>query len=154
HDFGVFAIALVLGGISLTYGNALVSTPATVFIPRLKSPGAIDFQDVVFGSMALMISAAIAIIVTAGLYLAVGQLAEAIAGGTFSGLWTLRNHARCAMFARRTMAAATLSDFSYSASGILLVGGVLWLKPDLPRLTAVLLALAGASIVAICVALR
>jgi O-antigen/teichoic acid export membrane protein len=79
---------------------------------------------------------------------------EAIAGGTFIGLWTLRNHVRSAMFARRAMAAATLSDFSYSVSGILLVAGVLWLLPDLPQLSGVLLALAGANIVAILVALR
>ena len=51
HDFGIFAIAFVLGGISLTYGNALVSTPAAVLMPRLKSRGAVDFQDVVFGSI-------------------------------------------------------------------------------------------------------
>src|SRR5204863_3233734 len=121
------------------YGNALVSTPAAVFIPRLKSPRAVDFQDVVFGSIALMIAAGIAIIVTAGLWLAVGQLAEAVAGGAFAGLWTLRNHVRNVMFARRAMAAATLSDFSYSASGALFVGGVLLLLPDLPQLTGVLL---------------
>ena len=154
HDFGVFAIAFVLGGISLTYGNALVSTPATVLMPRLKSPGAIDFLDVAFGSMALMISAGIGIIVAAGLYVAVGHLAEAIVGGTFTGLWTLRNHVRSVMFARRAVAAATLSDFSYSASGILFVGTVLWLLPDLPQLTGVLLALTGANILAILVALR
>ena len=154
HDFGVFAIAFVLGGISLTYGNALVSIPAAVLIPRLKSRGAVDFQDVVFGSIALMISAAIAIIVSAGLWLAVGQLAEATAGGAFAGFWTLRNHVRNVMFARRAMAGATLSDFSYSMTGILVVGGVLGLLPDLPHLTGVLLALTGANIVAIFVALR
>src|SRR5581483_7897984 len=153
HDYGVFAIALILGGIALTYGNALVSTPATVFMPRLKSPGAVDFQDVVFGSVAVVIAAGIAVIVAVGLYLSVGQLAEAIAGGAFIGLWTLRNHVRCTMFARRTMAAATLSDFSYSASGIVFVGGVLWRLPGLPQLTGVLLALIGANVVAILVAL-
>src|ERR1041385_8695483 len=149
HDFGVFAIAFVLGGISLTYGNALVSTPAAVLIPRLKSRGAVDFQDVVFGSIALMISVGIATIVSVGLWLAVGQLAEAIAGGTFAGVWMLRNHVRNVMFARCAMAAATLSDFSYSMTGILVVGGVLGLLPNLPQLTGVLLALTGANIVAI-----
>ena len=44
HDFGIFAIAFVLGGLSLTYGNALVSTPAAVLIPRLKSGRAADFR--------------------------------------------------------------------------------------------------------------
>ncbi len=154
HDFGVFAIAFVLGGISLTYGNALVSTPAAVLIPRLKSARAADFQDVMLGSIALVISAAIAIVVTAGLWLATGQMVEAIAGGAFSGLWTLRNHVRSVMFARHAMVAATLSDFSYTLSGVLLVGGVLWLLPDVPQLTGVLLALTAANIVGVFVALR
>ena len=154
HDFGVFAIAFVLGGISLTYGNALVSTPAAVMMPRLKSRGAVDFQDVMLGSIALMISAGIAIIVTAGLWFATGQMAEAIAGGAFSGLWTLRNHVRSVMFARHAMISATLSDVSYTVTGVLSVGGVLLLLPDFPQLTGVLLALTAANIVGVFVALR
>ena len=154
HDFGVFAIAFVLGGISLTYGNALVSTPAAVMMPRLKSRGAVDFQDVMLGSIALMISAGIAIIVTAGLWFATGQMAEAIAGGAFSGLWTLRNHVRSVMFARHALISATLSDVSYTATGVISVGGVLLLLPDFPQLTGVLLALTAANIVGVFVALR
>ena len=154
HDFGIFAIAFVLGGLSLTYGNALVSTPAAVLIPRLKSGRAADFQEVVFGSIALLISALIAIIVLAGLWFATGQTPEAVAGGAFAGLWTLRNHVRCVMFARHAMVAATLSDFSYSTSGVLFIGAVLFLLPDLPQLTGVLLALTLANIVAVFVALR
>ncbi|TMJ02052.1 MAG: hypothetical protein E6G97_14600 [Alphaproteobacteria bacterium] len=154
HDFGIFAIAFVLGGISLTYGNALVSTPAAVLIPRLKSRWAADFHEVVFGSIALAIAAGIALVVTAGLWLATGQMTEAIAGGAFAGLWTLRNHLRCVMFARHAIVAATLSDFSYSMSGVLFVAGALVLLPDLPQLTGVLLALTAANIVAVFVALR
>ncbi len=154
HDFGVFAIAFVLGGISLTYGNALVSTPAAVMMPRLKSRGAVDFQDVMLGSIALVISTGIAIIVAAGLWFATGQMAEAIAGGAFSGLWTLRNHVRSVMFARHAMISATLSDVSYTVTGVVSVGGVLLLLPDFPRLTGVLLALTAANIVGVLVALR
>jgi D-aspartate ligase len=154
HDFGIFAIAFILGGISLTYGNALVSTPATMPMSRLKSPGAVDFQDVAFGSMALVISAGIAVIVMTGLWFAVGQMAEAIAGGTFTGLWTLRNHVRSVMFARHAMVAATLSDLTYAVSGILFVAIVLLLLPELPQLSGALLALTCANIVAIFVALR
>ena len=55
---------------------------------------------------------------------------------------------------RSVAVAATLSDFSYSASGVLFIGAVLFLLPDLPQLTGVLLALTLANIVAIFVALR
>lgn len=154
HDFGVFAIAFVLGGISLTYGNALVTTPAAVLIPRLKTTHAANFQEVLFGSVALVISVLIAIIVAAGLWFATGQMMEGIAGGAFSGLWTLRNHVRCVLFARHAITAAALSDFSYAATGILLVSGVLLLPSDLPQLAGVLLALTATNMVAIFVALR
>ena len=56
HDFGIFAIAFVLGGIALTYGNAFVTVPATVRLARMKSRGAVDYLDVVFGSIALLVS--------------------------------------------------------------------------------------------------
>lgn len=154
HDFGVFAIAFVLSGIALTYGNAMVSTPAAVLIARLKNTRAANFQDVMFGSITLVISASIAIIVAAGLWFATGQGAEAIAGGAFSGLWTLRNHVRNVMFARQAMAAATLSDFSYTITAVFSVGWVLFQLADFPHLTGVLLALTTANIVAIFVALR
>src|SRR5215213_9545871 len=154
HDFGIFAIAFVLGGISLTYGNALVSTPAAVLIPRLTSARAADLQEVVFGSIALAISAALAIIVAASLWLATAPVAEAIAGGAFAGLWTLRNHLRCVMFARHAIVPATLSDFSYTVTGVLCVAGALLLLPNFPQLTGVLLALTFANVVAVFVALR
>ena len=70
---------MVLGGIALSYGNALVSIPATVHMPRLKSPGAVDYQDVVFSSIALVISVGIALIVAVGLWLTVRHVAEALA---------------------------------------------------------------------------
>src|SRR5437879_1099 len=127
YDFGLFAIVFVLGGIALSYGNALVSIPATVHMPRLKSPGAVNYQDVVFSSIALVISAAIALVVAVGLWLTVRHLAEALAGGAFIGLWTFRNHVRSVLFARHAIIKATLSDFSYAASGRLLVSGLLWI---------------------------
>jgi O-antigen/teichoic acid export membrane protein len=154
YDFGLFAIVFVLGGIALSYGNALVSIPATVHMPRLKSPGAVNYQDVVFSSIALVISAGIASIVAAGLWLTVGHAAEALAGGAFIGLWTFRNHVRSVLFARHTVVKATMSDFSYAASGILLVAGLLWIGADFHNVTAVFCVLVIANLAAIVVALR
>ena len=154
YDFGLFAIVFVLGGIALSYGNALVSVPATVHMPRFKSPGAVNYQDVVFSSIALVISATIAVIAAVGLQVTVGHMVEALAGGTFIGLLTLRNHVRSVMFARRRMTAATVSDFSYAASGLLLVVGLLWLGPETHNVASVLGALSIANVVAIYVALQ
>ncbi len=152
HDFGIFAIAFVLGGIALTYGNAFVTVPATVRLARLKSRGALDYLDVVFGSIALLVSIAATLLAALALWLTTGHGLEALAGGAFAGTWTLRNHVRTVMFARRAMAASVASDFSYSASGIAFVAALLW-QNDI-SVTTVLSALAAANIVAIGVALR
>ncbi|HKS61052.1 MAG TPA: hypothetical protein VJT13_05105 [Xanthobacteraceae bacterium] len=154
YDFGVFAIAFVLGGISVNYVNALVAVPAAVHMPRLKSPGAVNFQDVVFGSVATVFACLIGVVVSAGLFVTLGHGIEALAGGAFVGLWMLRFHLRTAMFARRATAAVTLSDVSYTASGIALVAAALWLDQEGERVTSVLAALAIANLVAIGVALR
>lgn len=153
YDFGLFAIAFILGGISLTYGNALISVPATVRLARQKRDNTANYLDVVFGTIALLISVAIALIASAALWLITGSGVEALASGAFVGLWTLRNHVRSMMFARKAMAAAVLSDFGYSASGISLIAGILFMG-RVTDVTNVLAALAVANLLGICVALR
>lgn len=153
YEYGVFAIVLILGGISLTYGNALVSVPAAVHLPKLRSPGAVDFQDVVFGSFATAISAALAIIIAAGLWLTVGRPLEAAIGGALVGLWTLRNHVRVTLFARQAMVLTALSDLSYAAGGGAMIAILFWLRSGALQVPAVLAVLAAANAIAIMVAL-
>jgi O-antigen/teichoic acid export membrane protein len=153
YDYGVFAIVFILGGISLNYGNALVSLPANIHIARAKSVRAANFDDVVFGSVALSIGAAACLVVAIGLFVTIRNPGEAIAGGLFVALWTLRNHVRNVMFARQAMATAVLADFSYAAFGAALVGALFWLRPDAVQATSVLLTLAVANVVGIAVAL-
>ena len=66
----------------------------------------------------------------------------------------LRFHIRIAMFARRATGAVTLSDISYTTSGVALVAAALWLDQEGERVTSVLAALAVANVIAIGVALR
>jgi O-antigen/teichoic acid export membrane protein len=153
YDYGVFAIVFILGGISLTYGNAMVSIPANVHIARLNGANAADFYDVVFGSVALVVCGVAAVMVTAGLALTIRNLAEAGAGGLFTGLWTLRNHLRNTMFARQAMSTGTLSDLCYAAAGIMLIVGLWWFRADALNATVVLLVLACANVIGIAVAL-
>jgi O-antigen/teichoic acid export membrane protein len=108
----------------------------------------------VFGSVALLASVAVAVAVASGLMITLGRATESLAGGALVGLWMLRNHVRTALFARRITSAATLSDVTYTAVGVALVGLFLWLDRDSERVTGVLGALAVANLVAICVALR
>jgi O-antigen/teichoic acid export membrane protein len=153
YDYGVFAIVFILGGISVTYGNALVSIPANVHIARLRSPGAVNFQDVAFGSVALAVCCGMAVIVALGLWLTIDRLGESLAGGAFVGMWTLRNHVRSAMFARQHIYTVTLSDISYTAAGVVLVAALLYLGTSVPQATMILLFLALANAVGTGVAL-
>lgn len=67
YDYGLFAIVFALGSLALTYSNALVATPVSVALPRLRRPGAADVQDGVFGTVAVASSAVLALATGAGL---------------------------------------------------------------------------------------
>jgi len=153
YDFGVFAIVFVLGGISLTYGNALISVPATIELARQKSTRAFDYLDAVFGTVAFLISIAIAVIIAGGLWLTIGIGSEALAGGAFVGSWTLRNHIRAVMFARYAPEAATLSHLGYSMTAVIPIVGILVLGRALD-VTSVLTALVIGNLVGCYLPLR
>src|SRR5215470_5556541 len=153
YDYGVFAVVFILGGISITYGNALVSIPANIRIAQQRSPRTVAFLDVAFGSIALSICLGVAVIVATGLWLTIDRPGESLAGGAFVGIWTLRNHVRSTMFARQRPSTVTLSDGFYTATGAALVAGLLWLRPVVPQATMILLLLTVANAVAITAAL-
>jgi O-antigen/teichoic acid export membrane protein len=153
YDYGVFAIVFILGGISITYGNSLVSIPANIRIARLRSLRTVAFLDAAFGSVALSICLGVAVIVASGLWLTIDRPGESLAGGAFVGIWTLRNHVRSTMFARQRASTVTLSDAFYTATGAALVAGLLYLRPVVPQATTILLLLTAANAVAITVAL-
>ena len=154
HDFGIFAIAFVLGGISLTYGNALVSIPAAVShsatqesrCGRFSGSGVrLDRADDLGGHRHYRHGRPVACRRAVGgsdCGRHVRRPVDAAQSRAQRDVCTSRNGGRYAV-------GLQLFD-----DGVLLVGGVLGLLPDLPQLTGVLLALTGANIVAIFVALR
>ena len=60
HDYGVFAIIFIVGGVSLTYIRAMAAVPATLFLPRGLGRRAERGFDVTFGSVGALIAAVIA----------------------------------------------------------------------------------------------
>jgi O-antigen/teichoic acid export membrane protein len=149
RDFGVFAIVMVIGGLSLAYIRALTGMPATVLIGRSRTRLAADAYDVTFGSGAALLSVLIAICVD--LLLNVWLDAGAFAGGCFVGLWSMRSYLRMACFARRQQMAATVGDLAFILSGAV-IAFALWGNGEglLPR---VFLALAAANGISIAVML-
>ena len=56
HDYGVFAIAMVIGGLSLTYIRALTGMPASIWVGQSRDRPAATGYEVMFGSAALALS--------------------------------------------------------------------------------------------------
>jgi len=115
HDYGVFAIVMVIGGLGLTYIRALTAMPASIWIGRSRSAGAAAAYDVTFGSGAFVLAAIIGL--TVALVLRVWLDADALAGGVFVGLWSLRSHLRTSIFARGRATPVAISDAAYTMSG-------------------------------------
>ncbi|MGO9686889.1 MAG: hypothetical protein ACLPTZ_30685 [Beijerinckiaceae bacterium] len=115
RDFGIFAIVMVIGGLSLTYVRGLTAMPASIWIGRSLTRGAADAYDVMFGSGAVLLSVLAAIGVDALLHVWSGAYAHA--GGCFVGLWALRSHLRTTFFARGRQNAVIISDLAFILSG-------------------------------------
>ena len=120
HDYGVFAIAMVIGGISLTYIRALTGMPASIWVGQSRDRLAATGYEVMFGSAAVALSVIIAVIVATILQLWIGFAAAS--GGLFVGLWSLRSHLRTALFARSGQRAVAAGDLSFAAGGAGLTG--------------------------------
>jgi O-antigen/teichoic acid export membrane protein len=143
HDYGVFAIAMVIGGLSLTYIRALTGMPASIWVGQSRDRPAATGYEVMFGSAALALSTIIAIIVATILQLWIGV--AAVSGGLFVGLWSLRSHLRTALFARSGQRAVAAGDLSFAAGGTGLTGLLLLSGGENPLQGAFLvLALANA----------
>jgi O-antigen/teichoic acid export membrane protein len=150
HDYGVFAIAFLAGGIALTYVRALAGVPISTFLPAQRHRRAGRAIEVTFGSGALIVSAAFGL-GFAG-FLLITDTVNPLAGGAFVALWCLRSYLRLALYAKNLTAFATACDIAFAASGIalafLLVRG-----DDAARTDGVFVALACAHAIGVATAL-
>jgi O-antigen/teichoic acid export membrane protein len=130
HDYGVFAIVMVIGGVGLTYIRSLTAMPASIWIGQSQSRAGADAYEVTFGSGATLLSALMAVAIALVLRFWADRGA-AIAGGCFIGLWSLRSHLRTTFFARGRQRIVGFSDLVFTLSGASLAGVALWAGGDL-----------------------
>lgn len=143
RDFGIFAIVMVIGGLSLTYIRALAGMPASIRIGRSRTRAAADAYEVTFGSGAVLLSAVAAIGVDVLLHGWVDK--GALAGGCFVGLWSTRSYLRTAHFARGRRKSVVLADLIFVLSGAILASRTLWMgSTDVLENTFLVLAVANA----------
>lgn len=119
HDYGLFAMVFVLGGVGLTLVRALAGVPAATGIPQARSARAARALAVSFGTGAGVLSLALAGLTAAALLPVIGR--DALAAGAFVGLWSLRSYLRIVLFARRRAALAGASDLAFTVSGTLML---------------------------------
>ncbi|WP_245524283.1 hypothetical protein [Methylobacterium nonmethylotrophicum] len=118
HDYGLFAIVFTCGAVGVAYIRALVSVPATLFLSRSLGRPSERGYDVVFGSGALLVAAAMGGLAAAVLVPIMGV--GALAAGAFIALYAFRSHLRIVLLARKAPRIAGLSDTVYAGLGLAL----------------------------------
>ncbi|RTM10822.1 MAG: hypothetical protein EKK31_01630 [Hyphomicrobiales bacterium] len=150
QGYGLFALAMVMGGVGLSYIRSLTAVPATIWMSRSTSSAGVDAHDVTFGSAALVV----AVLMGLGTGLLMHLLGDpsGIGAACFVGAWSLRSHMRTAFFARRMQLVVSISDGVFTVVGIVLAAVAIWLFAD--ALQATFYALAGANLIGIAVLVR
>ncbi|TPN13056.1 hypothetical protein FKO01_41200 [Mesorhizobium sp. B2-3-3] len=150
QGYGLFAIAMVMGGVGLSYIRSLTAVPASIWMGKSTNSAGVDAHDVAFGTAALVVALLMAI-GTAVLMHLLGD-PSGIAAGCFVGAWSLRSHMRTAFFARRLQVIVSISDAAFTVSGTVLAGLAIWFAKD--ALQATFYALTAANLVGILVLVR
>ncbi|MGA2494094.1 MAG: hypothetical protein ABSF67_14270 [Roseiarcus sp.] len=116
-EYGVFTLALVYGGISLTYIRSLSGAPTLTYVGRSHSKRAACFYDGVFGAAGIALSTLAA--ATTYFSLPVASPDEAASAALFVGLWCARAQQRSSHFAFGHYSLVTAADIVFASSGAL-----------------------------------
>lgn len=150
QGYGLFALAMVMGGVGLSYIRSLTAVPASIWMSKSSNRAGVDAHDVAFGTAALVV----ALLMAAGTAILMHLLGDpsGIAAGCFVGAWSLRSHMRTAFFTRRQQVVVSISDAAFTIAGIVLAGLAIWFARDV--LQTVFYALAAANLFGIFVLVR
>jgi O-antigen/teichoic acid export membrane protein len=150
QGYGLFALAMVMGGVGLSYIRSLTAVPATIWMSKSTNSAGVDAHDVTFGSAALVV----ALLMGLGTGLLMRLLGDpsGIGAACFVSAWSLRSHMRTAFFARRMQLVVSISDGVFTFVGIVLAAAAIWFFAD--ALQATFYALAAANLIGIFVLVR
>ncbi|MEO5760544.1 MAG: hypothetical protein ABIQ51_27230 [Mesorhizobium sp.] len=147
QEYGIFAIAMVMGGVGLAYIRSLTAVPAIIWMGKSTNRAGVDAHDVTFGTAALIVAFIMA--AATALLMRLWGDPGGIAAGCFVGAWSLRSHMRTAFFARRLQKTVSISDLAFTLSGAALTALAIWKAPSV--LETVFDALAVANVLGIAV---
>jgi len=150
EGYGLFALAMVMGGVGLSYIRSLTAVPATIWMSKSSNSAGVDAHDVTFGSAALVVALAMGL--GTGLLMRLLGDPSGIGAACFVCAWSLRSHMRTAFFARRMQVVVSISDAVFTIVGVVLAAAAIWYFDD--DLQATFYALAAANVVGIAVLVR
>ncbi|MCB8840780.1 hypothetical protein [Aurantimonas sp. VKM B-3413] len=143
-DYGVFAIVLVMGGLALTYVRSLVGMPVNLLIPPRAGTRRTWPFEIAFGSVAVVVALSMGLIVAGTLHVWLGGYA--VPGGCLIATWALRNYVRSMLFAKGHPGFASISDLTFTLTGVVFVLGILTVSPANDLLARIFWAMAAANI--------
>lgn len=147
ESYGLFALAMVMGGVAITYVRSLTAVPASIWIGRESGRHRAHAYDVSFASGAFVLSVAISLVTI--LLMLAWDATEIGSVGIFVLFWSFRSHLRVSNFALGRPGLVTLSDLGFTAFSVLATGFVVWRGGDLLHETFLALAVTNALGVAI-----
>jgi len=148
YDYGIFAFAFVLALFASAINNALISTPLTVYTPVVKNEDERSQQEAMFSTLNLLLF--VMLVAMGVVYAFISDVAKPITLSVtfFVAVYAARQYSRSFGYARFKPLATATGDIAYVVAGVILVAAIMLLKTDDTIVSQVLLALAGANLVA------
>lgn len=98
-DYGIFALATVVGTVGIGLNSALASAPLSVYTPGLDRWAPRRVLETVFSTASVLLSMAIALVTFAIAALLIDDWQVAAAFAAFAAAWTQRFYIRSTVFA-------------------------------------------------------
>lgn len=148
YDYGIFAYAFVLALFASAINNALISTPLTVYTPVVKNEDERAQQEAMFSTLNLLLFLLLVGLGVGYAYLSDVAKPITLSVTLFVAVYSARQYSRSFGYARFKPLVTATGDIAYVVAGILFVATITLLNDSDEIVHLVLLALAGANLVA------
>ena len=142
EGYGLFALAMVMGGVAITYVRSLTAMPASIWIGRDSGRRRAHAYDASFASGAFLLSIGISFVTV--LLMVAWDAREVLSVGLFVLFWSFRSHLRVSNFALGRPGLVSLSDLGFTLSSVAAMALVVWRGGDLLHETFLALAATNA----------
>lgn len=150
YDYGVFAFAFVLAMFAQAINNALISTPLTVYTPVIKNSVERYEQERMLSVVNLIFCALLLLIGLAYIPFSDLNTTTVACIALFVAMYAARQYSRSFGYARLRPMVTAAGDTTYMLSGTVILGTLLTIDST-PHVGFILISLALANLIAICV---